>query len=248
MAQIALAAQGVRYLDGGWGAMIASLAAAATAAGAQIRMGARVDRIAKDADRWRVTLANGEQFVAGSIVLSVSPHEAAAMAPGVAALRDAAGYAVPARLTSLDVALTRLPCPDRTFALGTETPVYFSVHSNAAKLAPPGGALIHVARYLGAAAAAPDARAELEGVLDLMQPGWRDALVVQQFFPMATVTHDIPQAARGGLDGRCPVAVGDGLYAAGDWVGDEGMLSDAAFASGAAAGTLAAKRKALAAA
>ena len=247
MAQIALATQGVRYLDGGWATMVAALEHAARDAGAEIRTEARVDFVMKETRSWCVALGNGERLEAASVILALPPEDTAALAPGSRILRETAASVRPARATCLDIGLSRLPHPDRIFALGTEAPTYFSVHSKAAKLAPDGGAMIHVSRYLGADTPKPDARAELEGVLDLMQPGWRDVLVAQQFLPIATVMHDIPQAARGGLAGRCPVSLGDGLYAAGDWVGGEGLLSDAAFASGAQAGALAAKTKALAA-
>ncbi len=76
-----------------------------------------------------------------------------------------------------------------------------------------------------------------------MQPGWRDARVTQQWLPLATVTYDLPQAARGGLAGRALVAQGDGLFIAGDWAGSEGMLSDCAFASGRLAGETAASAR-----
>ena len=45
----------------------------------------------------------------------------------------------------------------------------------------------------------------------------------------------IPTPAGGGLAGRPGVDRGEGLYLAGDWVGAEGWLVDAAISSGAAA-------------
>ena len=52
-------------------------------------------------------------------------------------------------MVCLDVALSSLPDKDVLFALGVDRPLYFSVHSAHAKLAPEGGALIHVSKYLG---------------------------------------------------------------------------------------------------
>ncbi len=73
----------------------------------------------------------------------------------------------------------------------------------------------------------------LEALMDKMQPGWRDFVVHTAFQPNLTVTWDVPLASRGGLAGRTPVATDDYRVAlAGDWVGDEGHLADAAFASG----------------
>jgi hypothetical protein len=64
-------------------------------------------------------------------------------------LSKAAKAAKPVRLVCLDVALSSLPDKDALFALGVDRPLYFSVHSAYAKLAPKGGALIHIAKYLG---------------------------------------------------------------------------------------------------
>jgi hypothetical protein len=171
----------------------------------------------------------------------VPPRDAAALAPAVVTLRGAAAWTQPVRAASLDVALSALPRPDCTWALGLDAPIYFAVHSIGTELAPPGGAVVHALRYLR-----PDGRVsrstrrELESVLDLVQPGWRDLRIREQWLPMATVAYDHPLAGRGGLAGRCPVVLAPGLFAAGDWVGAVGLLSDAAFASGRLAGEQAA--------
>ena len=64
-------------------------------------------------------------------------------------LFKAAKEAKPIRLACLDVALSSLPDKDTLYALGVDRPLYFSVHSAYAKLAPKDGVLIHVAKYLG---------------------------------------------------------------------------------------------------
>lgn len=238
--QIRAANGGVRYLDGGWGAMIAAMAEKARGFGAVIETGARVGKVESAGSGWRVVRADGAVLEARAVVLALSPEEGAALT-GNARLTEAARNAAPVRAASLDVALSRLPEPGRIFALGLDEPTYFSVHSASAKLAPEGGAMIHVSRYLAPEEVpSKDTKAQLEHLLDLMQPGWREVLVAEQWLPMATVSHDMPQAARGGLAGRCPVDVGPNLFAAGDWVGDEAWISDAAFASGRLAGERAA--------
>jgi hypothetical protein len=111
-------------------------------------------------------------------------------------------------------------------------------------LAPEGGALVHIMRYLQ-----PDQQldkalliAELEGFADLVQPGWRSLVRASQFFWKMPVMCSEPLARFRGLAGRPSVAVPDfpGLYIAGDWVGSHSLLSDAAAASGRLAGELAA--------
>jgi phytoene dehydrogenase-like protein len=235
--QLLLAGRGVVYLHHGWGAMAAALSDAARGAGAILETGARVARTEPTARGWRAVTLAGDAIETSALVLAVSPAEAAALAPSVAALKAASEAAVPVRAAALDVALSRLPDPQRCFALGLDAPTYLSVHSLAARLGPEGGALIHVVRFLGPQEKpTPAMRGELEALLDRMQPGWRDVLVSEQWLPLATVAHDTPQAARSGLSGRCPVSIAPGLYVAGDWAGTEGLLSEAAFASGRLAG------------
>jgi phytoene dehydrogenase-like protein len=148
-------------------------------------------------------------------------------------LSIAAKAAKPVRLVCLDVALSSLPDKDALFALGVDRPLYFSVHSAYAKLAPEGGALIHVAKYLGASIAPKprEDQPELEELLDLMQPGWRQVLVKKRPLPSMVVSNAIVSAATGGLAGRPDAKIADNLYIVGDWVGKEGLLSNASVAS-----------------
>ncbi len=234
--QVRAANAGVRYLDGGWSTLVAAIADKARSDGAKMETGARIASVEQIGGGWRVTRADGASVEARAVILAISPEEAAALT-GHQTLKEAAANAVPVRAASLDVALSRLPRASHVFALGLDEPTYFSVHSASAKLAPEGGALIHVSRYLAPEEIpSRDTKAHLEHLLDLMQPGWRDVLVAEQWLPMATVSHDMPQAARGGLSGRCPVNIAPGLYVAGDWAGAEALISDAAFASGRLAG------------
>jgi hypothetical protein len=132
----------------------------------------------------------------------------------------------PVRVACLDLGLTELPKDAANFGLGIDQPFYFSVHSAAAKLAPEGRALIHVAKYLDSDAQAD--RTELEEFADLLAPGWRDRVMMSRFLPSMTVSH-----AMATLDGRPSVDVlhKEGAAIAGDWVGSENMLADAAVAS-----------------
>jgi phytoene dehydrogenase-like protein len=128
-----------------------------------------------------------------------------------------------------------LPIPKAKFALGVDRPLYFSVHSATAKLAPEGGALIQTAKYLPPEHrdSAEDIERELEGLLDLVQPGWRDAVIYRRFLPDMIVMNALPLASLGGTRGRPGPEVPDvkGLFIAGDWVGGEGLLVDASLAS-----------------
>src|SRR6266542_444614 len=71
--------------------------------------------------------------------------------------------------------------------------------------------------------------AEPEGLPDEMQPAWRDFVVHCRFLPSMTVSNAlIPPAPAKRPGAITPIR---GLYLAGDWVGDTGLLSDAALAS-----------------
>jgi phytoene dehydrogenase-like protein len=118
-------------------------------------------------------------------------------------------------------------------ALGVDHPLYFSVHSAYAKLAPNGGALIHVAKYLGTSIEPKprEDQPELEEFLDLLQPGWRQVLVKKRPLPNMVVSNALITAANGGLGGRPDPRIAENLYIVGDWVGKEGLVSNASVAS-----------------
>ncbi len=231
--------RGALYLDGGWGTMIDGLRSACVGSGVGLRAGSRVASLDHDG-AWRATLADGTGLAARAIVLAVDPAQAAALHPA----RGPVTPPVPAHVACLDLGLARLPRPDALFALGVDRPLYFSVHSTAARLAPEGAALVHAVRYLEPGET-PDRHAlvaELEGFIDLVQPGWREYERARQFLSGMPAISAIPLAATGGMDGRPGMAIADapGLFRAGDWVGAAGLLGDAAAVSGRSAGETAA--------
>lgn len=224
----------VFYLDGGWQSLVDGLADVSTTSGATIRRGVKVERLIFDAGVRGVVTTDGERIPADAVVLAVPPAAASSLAgPLARELADFAAAALPLRAACLDVGLSRLPKPSARFALGVDRPLYFSVHSAVAKLAPDGAALVHVAKYLAPEDDGDGVRTELEGVMDLLQPGWRNVLVSARFLPKMTVVEAAPVAVRGGIAGRPPVVQAEvpGVYLAGDWVGEEGFLADASFAS-----------------
>jgi phytoene dehydrogenase-like protein len=240
---------GVRYLDGGWQTLVDGLRAQATAAGVEIRTGAGVEAVDGDGG---LRLRDGGTARAATIVIAAGPDVARGLLGAAAAPARWAEAAVPVRAACLDVALARLPQPSARFALGIDEPHYLSVHSAVARLAPAGGAVVHVARYLGAEKARTprDVERELEGVLDLVQPGWRDVLVERRFLPAMTVANALVTAASGGLAGRPgPEVPGlPNVLVVGDWVGPAGQLADATLASARQAAALITGRRAASAA
>jgi phytoene dehydrogenase-like protein len=236
LAQLQMAlTSNVLYLDGGWQVLVDGLRAAARAAGVNITTEKRAVSLEFDSRVRRLRLADGSTLDASAVIMTGSPAEAAALVPNSEILHQWADTAIPVKAACLDVGLTRLPRPHARFALGIDRPLYFSVHSAVAKLGPEGGAVIHVAKYLPAALP-PDPKAdeqELEGVLDIMQPDWREIVVERRFLPNMIVSHLLVTAAGGGTAARPGPAVPGmhNVYVAGDWVGPEGMLADASLAS-----------------
>jgi phytoene dehydrogenase-like protein len=235
-----VAAKGnVWYIDGGWQTLVDGLYQAALTAGVKLTTRARVTHIERDehgAVR-RVRLADGTQYSTTVVVIAADPQTTYTLVDGgeQTVLRRWAEQAIPVKMACLTVALRRLPQPKQGVAFGFDQPLYLSTHSAYARLAPTGGALIYLGKYLD-----PDVptdpsanQEELERMLDLVQPGWRNEVVTSQFLPHMTVSNAMVTAAQGGQSGRPGPEVPHvpGLYVAGDWVGPDGLLSNAALAS-----------------
>jgi len=246
---------GVLYVDEGWQTIVDALRGAAVSSGVNFVTSSRVVAVVHDQAVRGIALGElesdvqdvdsyedesgqqlrqtGTMIPADAVILAIGPKSAAKLIhPGSSPTLDtAAREAEPVRVASLDLALRALPNPRATFVLGIDAPLYFSAHSAYARLAPAGGATLQAMKYLRGGTG--DAEAELESLLDNVQPGWRAQVVHRRFLPRLPVSNSLIAARRGGLRGRPTPRVPeiDGLYVAGDWVGSEGMLSDASLAS-----------------
>jgi phytoene dehydrogenase-like protein len=213
---------GVRYLRGGWQSLVDALAARAEGGGATIRTRAAVRGLHREAEGWVVTL-DEETLQADIVVVAAGGPDAIAKLLGDEA-PPAPGPA--AELSVLDLGLRSLPRRGRRFALGIDAPTYLSRHSQPEH---GDGVLLSLASY------GRQPRAALEAMADVVQPGWRERATLQRFLPRMVAVSAISTPAAGGLAGRPTVDRGGGLYLAGDWLGSEGWLVDAAISSGAAA-------------
>jgi phytoene dehydrogenase-like protein len=213
---------GVRYLKGGWQSLVDSLALESKRHGAILRTRAGVRALHRSGSDWTVAL-DDETLRADVVVLAAGGPEAVAKLLGDQA-PAAPGPA--AEVSVLDLGLSELPRRGRTFALGVDAPTYLSRHSVPKQQ---DGTLLSLAGY------ARQPRQDLEAVADSVQPGWRERVRLQRFLPRMVAVSAIPTPAGGGLAGRPAIDRGSGLYLAGDWLGPEGWLVDAAISSGAAA-------------
>lgn len=199
---------GVTYVDGGWQTLVDQLRA---------RPGVEIvadHRITELPDARAVIIATGGPALAGELLgatFDVGPA---------------------ARAACLDLGISRPPRHD--VMLGGDVPLYFSNHSAAARLAPPGAYHVAAAQYLGVGDV-PDRAAIRDFAL---AAGIDESSIVEERFlhSMTTVTA-VPVARAGGMTGR-PTVDATGLpnvFVAGDWVGPEGHLADATLASARAA-------------
>jgi phytoene dehydrogenase-like protein len=224
IAQLQRGARGVVYLDGGWAQLVARLTAQC-----QVRTGVKVTGVAPAAGRVEVATGDGP-LAARSVIIAVGrPAAARRLLPADPGWGDLGPEVTAA---CLDAGLRRVPDPG--YLLGVDAPVYATVQSPPARQAPAGQAVVAAVRY-GATEARTD-RAVLEA--HLARAGLREEdVVTSRFLARMVVAGAAPVAARGGLGGRPAVgATGlPGVYLAADWVGPDGLLADAALASGHAA-------------
>ncbi|MDQ4073288.1 MAG: NAD(P)/FAD-dependent oxidoreductase [Thermoproteota archaeon] len=279
LSQIKVAfAGGVFYVDEGWQTIVNSLIDMARNANVKFVTGKRVgsignnNRPGNDSDGrlgWRITLSCGDgdsvdgrsmDLYFDSIIIADGPKEVYSLLVNNADinqifLQQLKDQINPVRVATLDIALSRLPDPDVYGAYGIDAPLYLSLHSAFAKLAPGSGkgvlraenleeseaeaetegVLFHAMKNLDASVK-PDPKAdrdELERFVDMLQPGWRNVVVRQRFLPNMVVYNTLVQSRQGGMNGRPDVEVPGtkNLYIIGDWVGPEGLLADASLSS-----------------
>jgi len=229
--QLAIGAGGVYYVDGGWQTIICGLAEVASAAGAQLHPGTSAQQVECVDGSWQIHLNDGRLITAKSLILAVPPAECTRLLPQLA---EAVAALTPVRAVCLDLALSSLPVPTNNFVLGANEPLYFSVHSKTANLAPPGGALIHAAYYLAPNEAPAKSHLDrLERLVDQMQPGWRPLEIARQRLMGIHVAQCFPRFDR--PPPRLNLVAPAPLFIAGDWLGGDAMLSDASAATGRAA-------------
>jgi phytoene dehydrogenase-like protein len=226
---------GVLYLHGGWQTLVDRLRKLNEQLGVRMSTGCTVEAVLNDSSVRGVRLSEGRVTSSRVVVIASSPSVAMSLVKNSRTLiKDCEASARPVRISSLDVSLRKLPRPKALIALGIDQPIYASVHSSVARVAPDGGALIHVAHY-GKPDEPPadDTETQLVDILNAWQPGWQRQLVHRRFLPHLTVSHSLVNVDHGGLAGRPGPSVPDipGLYVVGDWVGPEGMLVDASLAS-----------------
>jgi len=231
--QLALALRGpVLSVHEGWGTMVRAVQDDALGLGVKMRVGHAVVAVETQRDAVQhVILANGDHIRCRAVIVATNPRHARQLFGDAVSAIDAL---TPVRAATLDVALRGLPAPRSVFAFGVDVPLCCCVDSAIARVAPPGAAVIHAAKYLRTdePGTARDEE-ELEQFLDLVQPGWRSLVVHRRYLSAMVVSHALVAADTGGFHGRPDIRVEGkaNAYLAGDWIGPTGQLADAAVAS-----------------
>jgi phytoene dehydrogenase-like protein len=199
---------GVLYLNGGWQTIVDGLSQRARSQGVQFHTGITVERLA--------------EVEADGIIVATDRQNAQRLAGFEFPL------SIPAYAACLDLCLRELPLGAPTVAFSVDRPLYYSVHSAAAALAPFGHELVHVMKYFDNTSHDPQlVRHELEGYVDAVMPGWRDLLVKDRFLSHIMVSAAIPTA----LPTSPNTPTVDRIAFAGEWLPSRGLLADAAVSS-----------------
>lgn len=212
---------GVLYLHGGWTQLIDGLAAQVP-----VQTRAKVTRVEAAAARVQVTVGD-EVLTARKVIVAAGPP--AATRAILAADPGWNGLGPPLTGSCLDLGLTRRPSPG--YLLGVDTPIMGSTQSPPAAQSPQGHAVVQAIRYV-TSGAEPDRLALDRHVARL---GVLESDIAQvRFLSRMVVAGSTPLASAGGLTGRPRVTDSGqpGVFIAGDWVGPDGLLSDASLASG----------------
>jgi phytoene dehydrogenase-like protein len=228
----------VHYVEGGWQTLVDGLRQVALASGVEVLSSSSAAEVMLDGSRVTgVRLHGGRVLDCTAVLIAAPPEDVLHLLPESAAPQTHRVLAdlEPAHIACLDLALARLPEPRHAVVFDLAQPRFLTAQSVFARLAPEGGAVVHVFVHLDPRQAGEPARerAAAETLMDEVQPGWREVVVEQRFLPRMLAVAGLPLASSAGMAGRpshrCPDL--DNVFFAGDWVGPHGFLADAALAS-----------------
>jgi NAD(P)-binding Rossmann-like domain len=208
--RILLAAPPVaRYVTGGWSALVDRLAAAATERGVRIETGARVGGL--------------DELVPGPVIVAVEPGAARRL------LGDDTLRPTSPRVALLDVGFVGRR-GDPYIVLDADEAGFVTRTSAVIPTAPAGHQLIQVHMGLRPGEDLASGVGRMERLLDQTYPGWREREVWRRRSVVAESTGALDLPGTTWRD-RTPVARGDGVWLAGDWVAAPGHLAEVSCAS-----------------
>jgi phytoene dehydrogenase-like protein len=229
LSQLQIAASGgVLYLHRGWAQLTDALSVSL-----DIRTGVEVTGLDRVAGRLEVRTDQGSLASRRVVVATGGPPAVRRLLPGDPGWDD---LGPPVTAACLDLGVRNIPTPG--YIVSLDDPMYATVQSPPARQAPDGHAVVAAIRY-GARSGEQD-RPELERLVARAGVG-PDDIITRRFLAHMTVAGAMPRPADGGLSGRPRIVDSGvpGVTVAGDWIGPQGLLADAALASGHAAGLMA---------
>jgi hypothetical protein len=248
--QIKIAVSGsVVYLDEGWQTLVDQLVDSGKKNGVKFVNGKSVTSIQhtyashepNSQPMWKISLSDNTAITYHDVIIATNPFHVYSLLKDNTLvdrkfLTKLEKINRPAKVATLDLALTNLPNPDVYGAYGMDKPLYLSLHSAFAKLSTDGkGVLFHAMKYLDSSVKPNPLqdRKELEGFLDMVQPGWRNLVTRQRFLPSMVASNTVINNNDIMMKNRPDIKVPgvNNLYIIGDWVGSYGMLADTSFAS-----------------
>ncbi|MEH7254576.1 FAD-dependent oxidoreductase [Neobacillus niacini] len=236
--QLQRALKGVLYLDKGWGTLVEELRELAVQQGVKLVAGCKVAAVEhQDQKVHSILYEDGTRIEVSNVILTTPPSISHKLVPHAnqTALDTWKKQAIPVTVACLDVGLRQLPKPNHQFIYGLDQPIFFTHQTREGKprraiMSDDGTQVISLFKYQGPQTDAAKEEEELERVFDVVQPGWRNELVIRQFLPKMTVVHDFPHIKRMEDPGPAVPEI-EGLYVAGDWASHGELLVDASVAS-----------------
>ncbi|WP_059174027.1 NAD(P)/FAD-dependent oxidoreductase [Bacillus sp. FJAT-27445] len=236
--QLQRALKGVLYLDKGWGKIVEELRELAVQQRVEIVTGCKVATVEhQDQTVHSILCEDGTRIEAANVILTTPPSVSHKLVPHAdqTALDKWNKQAIPVTVACLDVGLLQLPIHEHQFIYGLDQPIFLTHQTREGKPRPAimsddGTKLVSLFKYQGPQTDAVKDEVELERVLDVVQPGWRNELVIRQFLPKMTVVHDFPHIKRIENPGPSVPEI-EGLYVAGDWASHGELVVDASVAS-----------------
>lgn len=229
----------VDYLHDGWSSLIDQLARVARQHHVTIATGGKVRHVTPDGHQVRVDRSDRVTLAHQVVLAAGTPAANARLLPQPPPAWQRLGPAL--EVAAADLGLAHVP--ERRVLLGFDRPLYLSRHAPPARLAPPGGAVVHLLRYLRPDENLSAAAGRAELLEHARVAGINPADIEEsRYLHRMVVTGALPVPERGGMAGR-PRITDTGtarVLVAGDWVGPDGHLADASLASGEAAGRAAA--------
>lgn len=222
---------GVLYLHGGWAQLVDGLATKVP-----VRLQTAVLRIEPDGHRVLVRTADDVLSAQYVVLASGTPAATRSLLPEDPGWPELGS---PVTGACLDVGVSRVPRPG--YVLGVDEAIMGVTVSPPARQSPAGHAVVSAIRYVVTDAEAD--RRSLEAHVARLGVAAPD-VVAGRFLARMVVAGAMPRAETNGLAGR-PRVTDSGqprVLIAGDWVGPEGLLADAAIASAHAAARHALRR------